>query len=236
MTAILDAPSPPSEARWLSPVLAVLAAAIGLAAAYADGVTLDPIKAAGALLLAAPAYLGFLRTTRRIAGESGSPTVEALFSLVLPAAFLLLLVSGTDHLQRGDWSWTAFAAGVPFALIATCVPLVAAFTRREADLAAGRSSLATAITPMHDKLWLFGIAMPAYLWLVLQVGRDSLPQGCAAAVITVLLSLRAANALHDNLEDGDEMPRALRFAACAAPVHGLILAVALAFDSRWLSI
>lgn len=234
MTSTADSAPFPSEPRWLAPVLAVIAAAIGLASAYADGVTLVPLEAGGVLLLAAPAYLGFLRTTRRIAGESGSPTVEALFSLVLPAVFLLLLVSGTDHFLRGTWGWTSFAAGLPFVLIAACVPLVAAFTRREADLAAGRSSLATAIPPMHDKLWLFGLAMPAYLWLVLQVGRDALPQGCAAAAITVLLSLRAANALHDNLEDGDEMPRALRFVMCTAPVHGLILIAALVFDSRWL--
>lgn len=234
MTPSADPAPLPSEPRWLSPVLAVIAAAIGLAAAFADGVKLDPLKAGGALLLAAPAYLGFLRTTRRIAGESGNATMEAAFSLVLPAAFLLLLVCGTDHLQRGAWGWTAFAAGLPYALLATCVPLVAGFTRRAGDIANGRSSLATAITPMHDKLWLFGLAMPAYLWLVLQVGRDGLPQGCAAAAITVLLSLRAANALHDNLEDGDEMPRALRFVTCTAPVHGLILTAALVFDSRWL--
>lgn len=218
--------------RWFLPLAAVLAAAIGLAAAHADGIALPPLKAAAALLLAAPAVLGFRRTIARVLGEDGA-VPQALVQVVLPAVFLVLLTSGTDHFVRGAWSLTAFAAGLPFAVLAACQPLIANLVRRADDSVAGRDTLATAIAPINAKLWVFGLALPAYLWLVVQVGRDALPQGCAAAAITILLSLRAVRTLQEDADDAAECTRAVRLTALAALAHGAILVAALLFDSRW---
>jgi hypothetical protein len=208
---------------WVGPALATLAAALGLTAAYADGVSLDPFKSVGALLLAAPAWLGFARTMRRVGGENFAPLFDLMFAIFLPAVFLLLLVTGSDHLVRGAWSSTALSVGLPFALLAACVPLVEAFGKRSADIEAGRDSLAAAIAAGSAKLWLFGFTLPAYLWLILQVGRDALPQACAAAALTLLLSLRAVRILYEDLDDADEMARALRFTSIAALAHGVML-------------
>ena len=221
-----------ASSTWIAPLLAVLAAALGLAAAWADGVTLPPLKAIAALLLAAPAWMGFVRTTRRIAEDGAAPASDLIFGLLLPALFLLLLACGTDHFVRGAWSWTAFATALPFVLLATALPLAERFTQRAADLDAGRRSLAAAIAPNHAKLWLFGLSLPPYLWLVLQVGRDALPQACAAALLTLLLSLPAARKLQD-MDDQDELQDALRLSALAAAAHGLILIAALTTGQHW---
>ncbi|MDX5445432.1 MAG: hypothetical protein LPJ87_05180 [Zoogloeaceae bacterium] len=209
--------------KYIDPLLAVLAAGIGLAAAHADGVALDPLKAVAALLLAAPAFMGFRRTVIRIAGDVANPVTEFIFTLLLPALFLLLLASGTDHFIRGAWSWSAFAAGLPFALLAACVPLMRGFAARADDIAAGRTTLAAAIAPINAKLWLFGLALPAYLWLVLQVGRDALPQACAAALLSLLFSLRAVRLLLEDFDDAVELAGATRFTALAAASHGVLL-------------
>ncbi|MDX5363682.1 MAG: hypothetical protein LPJ91_05955 [Pseudazoarcus pumilus] len=209
--------------RQADPLLAVLASALGLAAAHADGVALDPLKSVAALLLAAPAFMGFRRTVQRVAGDIAHPVSECIFALLLPALFLLVLTSGTDHFVRGAWSWSAFAAGLPFALLAACLPLVRGFETRTADLTAARATLAAVITPMHAKLWLFGLSLPAYLWLVLQIGRDALPQACGMALLSLLLSLRAVRVLLEDFEDTDELARATRFTALAAASHGVLL-------------
>lgn len=209
--------------KHVDPLLAVLASGLGLAAAHADGVVLDPLKAAGALVLAAPAFMGFCRTTQRVAGNVANPVTEFIFALLLPALFLLVLTSGTDHFVRGSWSWTAFAAGLPFALLAACLPLMRGFEARADDLAAERATLAAAIAPMHAKLWLFGLTLPAYLWLVVQVGRDALPQACAAALLTVIVSLRAVRTLLEDFDDPAGRARATRLTAAAAAAHGALL-------------
>src|SRR5690606_17789288 len=143
--------------RGFDPLLAVLASGLGLAAAHAGGVPPDAIRAIAALALAAPAFLGFRRTVGRVADEAAHPAVGLVVMLVLPALFLLVLTCGTDHFVRGAWSWSAFAAGLSFALLATAVALARGFEARDADLATGRRTLATAIAPMHAKLWLFGL-------------------------------------------------------------------------------
>ena len=218
--------------KAIDPLLAVLAAALGLAAAHTDGVALDPLKAVGALLLAAPAFMGFRRTTLRVAGDIANPVIEFIFALLLPGLFLLVLVSGTDHFVRGAWSWSAFAAGLPFALLAVCLPLMRGFEARANDLEAGRDTLAAAIAPMHAKLWLFGLSLPAYLWLVLQVGRDALPQACAAALLSLLLSLRAVRLLLEDFDDAAELARATRLIALAAASHGALLIAGLLLADR----
>jgi len=209
--------------RGFDPLLAVLASGLGLAAAHAGGVPPDAIRAIAALALAAPAFLGFRRTVGRVADEAAHPAVGLVVMLVLPALFLLVLTCGTDHFVRGAWSWSAFAAGLPFALLATAVALARGFEARDADLAAGRRTLATAIAPMHAKLWLFGLTLPAYLWLVVQVGRDALPQACAAALLTVIVSLRAVRTLLEDFDDPAGRARATRLTAAAAAAHGALL-------------
>ena len=213
--------------EWSGPALAALAAALGLAAAQADGVPFDAFKGALALALAAPAYLGFTRTVQRVGGDRFAPLFDLVFATVLPALFLLLLVVGSDHLVRGAWSFTAFAVGLPLALLAACVPLARGFARRSADVEAGRDSLAAAIAPINAKLWLFGCALPAYLWLIAQVGRDALPQACAAAALSIVVSLRAVRVLYEDFDDAEEMTRAVRLTAIAALIHGVLLVAGL---------
>ena len=133
----------------------------------------------------------------------------------------------SSDLVRGAWSFTAFAVGLPLALLAACVPLARGFARRSEDVEAGRDSLAAAIAPINAKLWLFGCALPAYLWLIAQVGRDALPQACAAAALSIVVSLRAVRVLYEDFDDAEEMTRAVRLTAIAALIHGVLLVAGL---------
>ena len=225
--------TPESSKAWSAPLLGVIAATIGLAAVRADDIPFDLLKSCIALLLAGPAYLGFLRTVRRV-GAGGIPHMEFITALILPALFLLFLATATDHYLRGEWSWIAFASALPFVLLAAGVSLCECFLRRNAELENEQSTLATAISPETAKLWLVGSALPAYIWLVLQVGREALPHGCAFAAITLILSLQAIRLLDEDPNDPTFLPRALRLSTFAALGHGAIIASTLMLSNYWL--
>ena len=72
----------------------------------------------------------------------------------------------------------------------------------------------------------------AYGWLVLMVGRDRLPQGAAAAALSLILSFRAARHLLAHADRPAELAPAIKLTIAAAHLHGLILAATLAFG-RW---
>lgn len=225
--------TPESSKAWSAPLLGVIAATIGLAAVRADDIPFDLLKSCIALLLAGPAYLGFLRTVRRV-GAGGTPQMEFITAIVLPALFLLFLATATDHYLRGEWSWIAFASALPFVLLATNVSLCECFLRRSAELENGHPTLATTITPETAKLWLVGSALPAYMWLVLQIGREALPHGCAFAAITLILSLQAIRLLDEDPHDPPFLLRALRLSTFAALGHGAIIASTLMLSNYWL--
>lgn len=141
----------------------------------------------------------------------------------------LLVVVGADFVQRGAFAWTPVAAGLSYALLVANLLFINQFPDRAGDEAAGKRTLVVRLGADTAKWGYFAIALVAYGWLVLQVGRYNLPQACAAAALTLVLSLNAARQLREHASEPAELRPAIKLTIAAANLHGLVLAATLAF-------
>jgi 1,4-dihydroxy-2-naphthoate octaprenyltransferase len=148
------------------------------------------------------------------------------------AACWLLVVIGAAYVQQAALTWTPFAAGFSFALLVANLLFINQFPDRVGDAVAGKRTLVVQLGADTAKWGYFAIALIAYGWLILQVGRYNLPQACAAAALTLVLSLNAARLLREHAEEPAELAPAIKLTIAAANLHGLLLAAALAFASR----
>jgi len=148
------------------------------------------------------------------------------------AACWLLVVIGSDFVHRGGFAWTPFAAGLSFALLVANLLYINQFPDRAADAAAGKRTLVVRLGVDSAKWGYFAIAIVAYGWLVLQVGRYNLPQACAAAALTLVLSFHAARLLREHADEPAALAPAIKLTIAATNLHGLVLAATLAFGAR----
>ena len=150
--------------------------------------------------------------------------------LVIVACWLLVVV-GADFTQRGTFDWTPVAAGLSFALLVANLLYINQFPDHDGDAASGKRTLVVILSPQTAKWGYFAIAIVAYAWLVIQVGRESLPQTTAAAALTIVLSLTAARELREHAGEPAELAPAIKRTIAAATLHGLVLAGTLAWGS-----
>lgn len=206
----------PRQTAALGYTLLALVVPAGLTLAFASGPGLIAIGGAG-LALAWAYSSPPLQLAARGLGE---------FAV---AACWLLVVVGTDYVQRGAFAWTPVAAGVSFALLVANLLYINQFPDHDGDAAAGKRTLVVRLGPDSAKWGYFGIAVVAYGWLVMQVGRENLPQTCAAAAFTLVLSFSAARQLREHAEQPAALVPAIKLTIAAAILHGLVLAATLAF-------
>lgn len=148
------------------------------------------------------------------------------------AACWLLVVIGADFVQRGAFAWTPVAAGLSFALLVANLLFINQFPDHDGDATSGKRTLVVKLGRETAKWFYFGIALLAYIWLVVQVGRHNLPQASAAAALTLVLSFHAARALREHATQPQLLAPAIRLTIAAATLHGLILAGTLSFAGR----
>lgn len=152
---------------------------------------------------------------------------RGLGELCIVAAWLLVVV-GTDYVQRGAFSALPFAAGLSYALLVANLLYINQFPDHAGDAAAGKRTLVVRLGPQTAKWGYLLIALLACGWLVLMVGRGLLPQKAAAAAFTLVLSFNAAKRLIDHAEAAAELAPAIGQTIAAACLHGLILTAVLA--------
>lgn len=206
----------PRQTAALGYTLLALVVPAGLWLTLASGPGLIAIGAAG-LVLAWAYSAPPLRLAARGLGE-----------FAITACWLLVVV-GADYVQRGAFAWTPFAAGVSFALLVANLLYINQFPDHDGDAAAGKRTLVVRLGPDNAKWGYFGISLVAYGWLVLQVGRENLPQACAAAAFTLVLSFSAARQLREHAADPAALVPAIKLTIAAANIHGFVLAGTLAF-------
>lgn len=141
----------------------------------------------------------------------------------------LLVVIGADFVQRGGFAWMPVAAGLSFALLVANLLFINQFPDHDGDRKSGKRTLVVTLGPETAKWGYFGIALLAYIWLILQVGRDNLPQASAGAALTLLLSFHAARAMREHATQARLLAPAIKLTIAAATLHGLVIAATLFF-------
>lgn len=148
------------------------------------------------------------------------------------AAAWLLVVVGSDYVQRGNLAPLPVAAGLSYALLVANLLFINQFPDHDGDAAAGKRTLVVRLGPQTAKWAYLLIAIVAYGWLVAMVANGTLPQKTAAAAMTMVLSFSAARELLHLAGRPEELAPAIKRTIVAANLHGLILAATLAWSGQ----
>jgi len=139
----------------------------------------------------------------------------------------LAVVVGSDYVQRHGFSWQPVALGLPYALLVANLLFINQFPDRQADTQAGKATLVVRLGPGTARWLYLGIALFAYLWLILLIGLDRLPQRAALGALTAPLSLHAGRMLLADAERPEALLTPIQLTILAANLHGLLLALGL---------
>ncbi|HEY0665251.1 MAG TPA: prenyltransferase [Gallionella sp.] len=146
--------------------------------------------------------------------------------LCIAAGFLLIVV-GTDFVQRKDFAAVPFVAGLSYALLAVNLLYINQFPDRTADTAAGKLHWVARL-PVQQARWGYAlIAVAAYLWVVAAVALGLLPSGALLALLALPLSLQAARQLLRHAGAPQQLSGAIRLTIVAMLAHGALLSIGL---------
>lgn len=211
----------PRAAALYGYALLALAAAIGALLALTGRPALWTVGAAG-LLLAVLYSAPPLRLSARGLGE-----------FVITGAWLLVVL-GADLVQRGSWSITALAAGLPIGLLVAAILHVNEFPDRAADAASGKQTIVVQLGPRLAAWAYLALVLAAYLWLAFAAFADVLPRWTLIGWAALPLSLFAAIHLirHAGRAPTTVLMPAIKATIAAAHLNGLLIAAALLFTAR----
>lgn len=153
---------------------------------------------------------------------------RGLGELAIAAGWLLVVV-GSDYVQRHAFAALPLAAGLSYALLVANLLFINQFPDHDGDAAAAKRTLVVRLGPQVAKWGYLLIAIFAYGWLVAMIAREVLPQQTAAAAMTLVLSFSAARELLHHAEHPPALAPAIKRTILATNLHGLILAAALAW-------
>lgn len=139
----------------------------------------------------------------------------------------LLVVLGTDYVQRGGFSWEPVALGAPFALLVANLLFINCFPDAKADAQAGKRTLVVMLGVAEARWVYLAIVALAYGGFIFAIEALRLPQLTALAALPAALSLRAAKELLLHAAQPAQLARAIKLTIGAALAHGALLALLL---------
>ncbi len=145
----------------------------------------------------------------------------------------LMVVLGTDFVQRGNFSALPLVAGMPFALLVAAILYINQFPDREADLSAGKRTLVARLGPQSARWGYLVIVGTAYLWLAVATLSGMLPKVVIISLLPALLSITASHQLFRLADQPARLGTAIRATIAAANLHGVLIAAALALSTAF---
>ena len=142
----------------------------------------------------------------------------------------LLVVTGTDFVQRHSFDFAPVAAGLGFALLVANVLYINQFPDVAADAQAGKRTVVVRLGVANARFGYLLIALLCYNWVLAMVVNGNLPP---LALVSLLGAVPSTLATRDLWRHAGVPPRltfAIKMTILAAVVHGLLLAGALMMD------
>lgn len=139
----------------------------------------------------------------------------------------LLVVLGTDFVQRGEFSTLPLVAGLPFALLVAAILYINQFPDMRADAQAGKRTVVVRLGPQPAARGYALLASFAYLWLGGALAAGLLPWTAALALLPLVFSVSAARQLLADAAHPHRLVPAIRNTIAAANLNGLLLALGL---------
>jgi 1,4-dihydroxy-2-naphthoate octaprenyltransferase len=140
----------------------------------------------------------------------------------------LLVVLGSDFVQRRAFDFLPVAAGLGFALLVANVLYINQFPDVRADAQAGKRTVVVRLGIAKAR-WGYGlIALLCYGWVLAMVLAGQLPAPALVALLPALASFKAQAILQHHAGQPPALVPAIKLTILAAVLHGLLLAVVLA--------
>jgi 1,4-dihydroxy-2-naphthoate octaprenyltransferase len=193
-----------------------------LAAVVPAGLWLTAVSASGLILIGlAGLVVGWAYSAPPLKLQS-----RGLGEFAITAGWLLVVV-GSDFVQRHGFSFVPVAAGLGFALLVANVLYINQFPDVRADASAGKNTLVVRLGVAKARWGYVIIAALAYGWPLLMVLLGHLPAVALAALLPAGASVAAARQLWSSAGQPAELTPALKLTILAASLHGLLLAIIL---------
>ncbi|WP_303786696.1 prenyltransferase [Azovibrio restrictus] len=142
----------------------------------------------------------------------------------------LLVVAGTDLVQRGSLALQPWLVGLPYALLVANILFINQFPDHKADALAGKRTLVVRLGPEEARWGYLAIATLAYGLLLFLVVKSLLPIYVAAGAFALPLSFKAARQLLAHASQPAALVPAIKLSILAANLSGLLLAAGLYFS------
>jgi 1,4-dihydroxy-2-naphthoate octaprenyltransferase len=150
--------------------------------------------------------------------------------LCIVIAFGLLIIVGSDYVQRGEFALFPLLVAIPYGLLASSLLYINQFPDREADEQAGKRHLVVRLGQQRARwgyplmlvvanVYLLAMVMAGYFTAWLLMPLLAAPMGVIAAVI-----------LLRNATLPEKLLPAIRLSIVSVIVHGLLLALGLLFS------
>lgn len=143
------------------------------------------------------------------------------------AVGFLLIVVGTDFVQRKSFAVTPFAAGLPFALLVSNLLYINQFPDRTADIAAGKLHWVARLEVGQARWGYPLIVVLAYSDLLLGIALGWLPITALLALLALPLSVQAARQLLRLAAQPQQLAGGIKLTIAAMLLHGALLSLAL---------
>ena len=191
-----------------------------LAVAMLGGLWLSAQAGSGLLLIgAAGIFTGWAYSASPLRLNS-----RGLGELCVLLGFLGIVL-GADFVQRRSFSFTPFAVGMPYALMATNLLYINQFPDHKADAAAGKRNLVVRLQPSHAVWFYLLLAVSAFIWVAAMVWLGYLPWLAWVSLLPLLLSLRAFLILLQFAEKPEKLLPAIKLTLATMLSHALLLAL-----------
>ena len=144
----------------------------------------------------------------------------------ITAAWLLIVV-GSDFVQRRAFSFAPLAAGLGYALLVANVLYINQFPDIRADAQVGKRTMVVRLGAARAR-WGYGaITLLCYGWIVAMAALGHLPAAALACLLAAPASLLALRHLWAHADAPRALAPAIQLTIVAASVHGLLLSAAL---------
>ncbi len=146
------------------------------------------------------------------------------------AAGWLLVVVGSDYVQRRDFSFVPIACGTGYALLVASLLYINQFPDRRGDAAASKGTLIVRLGPARARWGYVLLIVASYAWLIGMIATDRLPLWSAVAGAAAPLHFAAARELLRHAGQPHLLATAIRLTIGGALAYGVLLAGALIFS------
>jgi 1,4-dihydroxy-2-naphthoate octaprenyltransferase len=146
------------------------------------------------------------------------------------ATGFLLIVAGSDFVQRQGFNVLPWLIGLPYALMVTNILFINQFPDRAADLAVGKHHWVARLTPEQAAHGYGLILLLALGWLIGLIAAGQLPAWSLIALLAGLPAFKAANDLRHFAAQPAFLGPAIRATIGAAHILAVLLASSMILD------